>query len=100
MEKYKNETILSLVRINIALYSFSVFNMIMVYTVYDNLGNLNLIQHICLFFIFRNGYCILSMENISGGVYNIIPSTFLPAKEGHFILKFSSSCPMTVSKLR
>ncbi|KAF6041206.1 CAPN7 [Bugula neritina] len=49
---------------------------------------------------YRNGYCILSMENISGGVYNIIPSTFLPAKEGHFILKFSSSCPMTVSKLR
>jgi len=46
MEKYKNETISSLVRINIALYGFSVFKMIMVYTVYDNLGNLNLIQHV------------------------------------------------------
>ncbi|XP_041366509.1 calpain-7-like [Gigantopelta aegis] len=49
---------------------------------------------------FRPGYCVLQLDNISGGVYNISPCTFRPGKEGHFFLDISSSVPYTISKLQ
>ncbi|KAK3108545.1 hypothetical protein FSP39_010301 [Pinctada imbricata] len=49
---------------------------------------------------FRNGYCVLQLDSISGGVYNIIPSTFLPGQEGPFFLDISSSAPVTISQLQ
>ncbi|XP_067938129.1 calpain-7-like isoform X2 [Watersipora subatra] len=49
---------------------------------------------------YRSGYSILRLDSISGGVYNIIPSTFSPGQEANFILTFSSSCPLKVSRLQ
>lgn len=48
---------------------------------------------------YRKGFCVLQLENISGGVYNIMPSTFYPGEEGPFLLNISSSSPLTVAAI-
>ncbi|CAC5410761.1 CAPN7 [Mytilus coruscus] len=49
---------------------------------------------------YRNGYCVLELSRISGGLYNIMPSTFLPGQEGPFFLDVSSNCPISLSHLQ
>ncbi|XP_048735989.2 calpain-7-like isoform X2 [Ostrea edulis] len=49
---------------------------------------------------YRNGYCVLQLDRISGGVYNVMPSTFLPGQEGPFFLDFSSSSPLTAVQIQ
>lgn len=49
---------------------------------------------------FRSGYCILQLDNISGGVYNLMACTFHPGKEGPFFLEFSSSNAFTITQLQ
>ncbi|XP_064647920.1 calpain-7-like [Lineus longissimus] len=49
---------------------------------------------------FRRGFCVLALDNIAGGVYNIIPCTFYPNKEGPFILTVSSSAEMVLARLQ
>ncbi|XP_076439397.1 calpain-7-like [Babylonia areolata] len=49
---------------------------------------------------FRPGFCVLQLNNISGGVYNIRPCTFRPGKEGPFFLDLSCSGPYTLSRLQ
>lgn len=49
---------------------------------------------------YRRGYSMLTLDRISGGVYNISPSTFKPGEEGPFFLDISSSVAFTVSQLR
>lgn len=49
---------------------------------------------------YRNGYCVLQMDRISGGVYNVMPSTFLPGQEGPFFLDISSAGPVTVAQIQ
>lgn len=52
------------------------------------------------FFYHRCGFCYLEAENILAGVYNIIPTTFLPQQEGPFFLDFNSTSPLRVSQLQ
>ncbi|XP_030366051.1 calpain-7 isoform X3 [Strigops habroptila] len=49
---------------------------------------------------YRCGFCYLEVENIFAGVYNIIPTTFLPQQEGPFFLDFNSTYPLKVSQLQ
>ncbi|KFW89543.1 Calpain-7, partial [Phalacrocorax carbo] len=49
---------------------------------------------------YRCGFCYLEVENIFAGVYNIIPTTFLPQQEGPFFLDFNSATPLKVSQLQ
>ncbi|KAM6222791.1 calpain-7 isoform 5-T5 [Rhynchocyon petersi] len=49
---------------------------------------------------FRCGFCYLELENIPAGVYNIIPSTFLPKQEGPFFLDFNSVNPIKTTQLQ
>ncbi|XP_065483361.1 calpain-7 isoform X3 [Caloenas nicobarica] len=49
---------------------------------------------------YRCGFCYLEAENIFAGVYNIIPTTFLPQQEGPFFLDFNSTTPLKVSQLQ
>ncbi|GAB1598086.1 calpain-7-like [Argonauta hians] len=49
---------------------------------------------------YRPGYCVLQLDKISGGIYNIMPCTFLPGKEGPFIMEISSSTAISISKLQ
>lgn len=49
---------------------------------------------------YRCGFCYLEIESVPAGVYNIIPTTFLPAQEGPFFLDFNSSIPIKVSQLQ
>ncbi|KAM6222788.1 calpain-7 isoform 2-T2 [Rhynchocyon petersi] len=48
----------------------------------------------------RCGFCYLELENIPAGVYNIIPSTFLPKQEGPFFLDFNSVNPIKTTQLQ
>ncbi|XP_039593575.1 calpain-7 [Polypterus senegalus] len=49
---------------------------------------------------YRCGFCYLELEAIPAGVYNIVPSTFLPNQEGPFFLDFNSAMPIKVSQLQ
>ncbi|XP_038244337.1 calpain-7 isoform X3 [Dermochelys coriacea] len=49
---------------------------------------------------YRCGFCYMEVENVPAGVYNIIPSTFLPQQEGPFFLDFNSASPLKTSQLQ
>ncbi|XP_045712714.1 calpain-7 isoform X2 [Phyllostomus hastatus] len=49
---------------------------------------------------YRCGFCYLELENIPAGIYNIIPSTFLPKQEGPFFLDFNSVIPIKTTQLQ
>ncbi|XP_060637815.2 calpain-7 isoform X3 [Anolis sagrei] len=49
---------------------------------------------------YRCGFCYLEVESLPAGVYNIIPSTFLPQQEGPFFLDFNSATPVRISQLQ
>ncbi|XP_044311581.1 calpain-7 isoform X4 [Varanus komodoensis] len=49
---------------------------------------------------YRCGFCYLEVESVPAGVYNIIPSTFLPQQEGPFFLDFNSTIPLKISQLQ
>ncbi|XP_064410988.1 calpain-7 isoform X2 [Latimeria chalumnae] len=49
---------------------------------------------------YRCGFCYLELENTPAGVYNVIPTTFLPQQEGPFFLDFNSTIPIKVSQLK
>ncbi|XP_035585107.1 calpain-7 isoform X2 [Zalophus californianus] len=49
---------------------------------------------------YRCGFCYLELENIPAGIYNIIPSTFLPKQEGPFFLDFNSIIPLKTTQLQ
>uniref|UniRef100_A0A671S7L4 Calpain-7-like n=1 Tax=Sinocyclocheilus anshuiensis TaxID=1608454 RepID=A0A671S7L4_9TELE len=51
-------------------------------------------------FILRCGFCYMEVENLPAGIYNVVPSTFLPKQEGPFFLDFSSATPLRVSQLQ
>lgn len=42
----------------------------------------------------RSGFVAFELDNIPGGTYDIIPSTYLPGQEGPFFLTVKSSCPL------
>ncbi|XP_028835821.1 calpain-7 [Denticeps clupeoides] len=49
---------------------------------------------------YRCGFCYLELEHLPAGIYNVIPTTFLPKQEGPFFLDFSSTAPLRVSQLQ
>ncbi|XP_062847345.1 calpain-7 [Trichomycterus rosablanca] len=49
---------------------------------------------------YRCGFCYMELEHIPAGIYNVIPTTFLPKQEGPFFLDFSSATPLRVSQLQ
>lgn len=48
----------------------------------------------------RCGFCYLEIEVVPAGVYNIIPTTFLPQQEGPFFLDFNSCSTLKTSQLQ
>ncbi|XP_069874711.1 calpain-7 isoform X2 [Dipodomys merriami] len=49
---------------------------------------------------YRCGFCYLELENIPAGIFNIIPSTFLPKQEGPFFLDLNSTIPIKTTQLQ
>ncbi|XP_041104033.1 calpain-7-like isoform X1 [Polyodon spathula] len=49
---------------------------------------------------YRCGFCYMEVDVVPAGVYNIIPTTFLPSQEGPFFLDFNSTTPLRVSQLQ
>ncbi|XP_041101012.1 calpain-7-like isoform X2 [Polyodon spathula] len=49
---------------------------------------------------YRCGFCYMEVDFLPAGVYNIIPTTFLPNQEGPFFLDFNSTTPLRVSQLQ
>ncbi|CDQ82032.1 unnamed protein product [Oncorhynchus mykiss] len=49
---------------------------------------------------YRCGFCYMEADHVPAGIYNVIPTTFLPKQEGPFFLDFSSTTPLKVSQLQ
>ncbi|KAK5921570.1 hypothetical protein CgunFtcFv8_018926 [Champsocephalus gunnari] len=49
---------------------------------------------------YRCGFCYMEAELVPAGLYNVIPTTFLPKQEGPFFLDFSSTSALKVSPLQ
>ncbi|XP_051576823.1 calpain-7-like isoform X2 [Myxocyprinus asiaticus] len=49
---------------------------------------------------YRCGFCYMELEHLPAGIYNVIPTTFLPKQEGPFFLDISSVTPLRVSQLQ
>lgn len=47
---------------------------------------------------YRSGFCVLDVESLPAGVYQIRPSTYLPNQEGPFFLKLKSSAKLQIEK--
>ena len=47
---------------------------------------------------YRKGFCVVPIDNVSGGTYTIRPSTFISGQEGPFILEISSDREFTLLK--
>lgn len=53
-----------------------------------------------LFSSSRCGFCYMEAELVPAGLYNVVPTTFLPKQEGPFFLDFSSTSALKVSQLQ
>ncbi|XP_071957254.1 calpain-7-like [Antedon mediterranea] len=49
---------------------------------------------------YRHGFTVLQLEDVPGGIYNIMPTTFKPQQEAPFFLTISASCQMKVVHLQ
>ncbi|KAM6967673.1 calpain-7 [Aplochiton taeniatus] len=49
---------------------------------------------------YRCGFCYMEVDHVPAGIYNVIPTTFLPKQEGPFFLDFGSATPLKVSQLQ
>lgn len=49
---------------------------------------------------YRCGFTYLEMDSMPSGVYNVIPTTFLPKQEGPFFLDFNSTVALKISQLQ
>lgn len=48
---------------------------------------------------YRSGYVVMELNNIPGGVLQIIPSTYLPNQEGPFIISVKASSEIKLNAL-
>lgn len=69
-------------------------------SVYTLLCNTMVCKPYLIFPECRCGFCYLELENIPAGIFNIIPSTFLPKQEGPFFLDFNSTVPIKTTQLQ
>ncbi|XP_068424931.1 calpain-7 [Clinocottus analis] len=49
---------------------------------------------------YRCGFCYMEVDHVAAGLYNVIPTTFLPKQEGPFFLDFASTSALKVSQLQ
>uniref|UniRef100_A0A8C6SBT9 Calpain 7 n=1 Tax=Neogobius melanostomus TaxID=47308 RepID=A0A8C6SBT9_9GOBI len=49
---------------------------------------------------YRCGFCYMELDHVPAGIYNVIPTTFLPKQEGPFFLDFSTTSAVKVSQLQ
>lgn len=42
----------------------------------------------------------MELDHVPAGLYNLVPTTFLPKQEGPFFLDFFSTLPLKVSQLQ
>ncbi|XP_034387042.1 calpain-7-like [Cyclopterus lumpus] len=49
---------------------------------------------------YRCGFCYMEADHVPAGLYNVIPTTFLPRQEGPFFLDFASTSALKVSLLQ
>uniref|UniRef100_A0A182QE17 Calpain catalytic domain-containing protein n=1 Tax=Anopheles farauti TaxID=69004 RepID=A0A182QE17_9DIPT len=49
--------------------------------------------------VYRSGFCVLDLDAIPAGVYQVRPSTFLPEQESPFFLKVKSTTNVVIEKL-
>uniref|UniRef100_A0A182W9E9 Calpain catalytic domain-containing protein n=1 Tax=Anopheles minimus TaxID=112268 RepID=A0A182W9E9_9DIPT len=49
--------------------------------------------------VYRSGFCVLDLEGIPAGVYQVRPSTFLPDQESPFFLKVKSTTNVVIEKV-
>uniref|UniRef100_A0A8C6LKW2 Calpain 7 n=1 Tax=Nothobranchius furzeri TaxID=105023 RepID=A0A8C6LKW2_NOTFU len=49
---------------------------------------------------YRCGFSYMEVDHVPAGIYNVIPTTFLPKQEGPFFLDFGSTSPLKVSQLQ
>ncbi|CAN9514441.1 unnamed protein product [Ophioblennius macclurei] len=49
---------------------------------------------------YRCGFCYMEADHVPAGIYNVIPTTFLPKQEGPFFLDFFSTSALKVSQLQ
>ena len=49
---------------------------------------------------YRSGFVVLALENVPRGVYNIVPTTFLPGQEGPFILSLLAAEPAKLVRIK
>uniref|UniRef100_A0A8C2X587 Calpain 7 n=1 Tax=Cyclopterus lumpus TaxID=8103 RepID=A0A8C2X587_CYCLU len=49
---------------------------------------------------YRCGFCYMEADHVPAGLYNVIPTTFLPRQEGPFFLDFASTSALKVSQLQ
>ncbi|XP_070768074.1 calpain-7 isoform X3 [Enoplosus armatus] len=49
---------------------------------------------------YRCGFSCMEVDHVPAGIYNVIPTTFLPKQEGPFFLDFASTSPLKVSQLQ
>lgn len=73
---------------------------IWLYLIYTWLSVASSLNIVLIFSEYRCGFCYLELENIPAGIYNIIPSTFLPKQEGPFFLDFNSIIPIKTTQLQ
>lgn len=52
------------------------------------------------FLFSRCGFCYMEVDHVPAGIYNVIPTTFLPKQEGPFFLDFFSTSSLKVSQLQ
>ncbi|XP_043919936.1 calpain-7 [Protopterus annectens] len=49
---------------------------------------------------YRCGFTYFELDSLPAGVYNVIPTTFLPKQEGPFFLDFNSTVALKISQLQ
>ena len=48
---------------------------------------------------YRSGFVVMAFE-LTGGTYDVVPSTFYPGQQSSFFMKFQATIPFKVSRLQ
>lgn len=48
---------------------------------------------------YRSGYCVLDLNDMPAGTYNIMPSTYLPGQESPFILSVKATTKISIEPI-
>lgn len=48
---------------------------------------------------YRTGYCVMDLNDMPAGTYNLIPSTYLPGQEAPFILNIKATTNISIERV-